>query len=153
MNYVRNTTVAVNRARDETDETVNRYGADGCAYATQGSLGCVYIQTQHRHNTVRPDPTHVKYPHRKRTTQVMTMDDWSACTAIEGNPAKVSGAWVFRGTRVPVTALFNNLRDGATIDEFMEWFPGVTRHQVEAVLTHQAQSLDNQPQHENTAGP
>ncbi len=73
------------------------------------------------------------------------MNDWSTCTAIENNPVKVSGAWVFKGTRVPVAALFNNLRDGATIDEFMEWFPEVTRHQVEAVLTHQAQSLENQP--------
>ena len=81
------------------------------------------------------------------------MNYWSTCTAIESNPAKVSGAWVFKGTRIPVAALFNNLRDGATIDEFMEWFPGVTRHQVEAVLTHQAQSLENQPQHENTVGP
>ena len=43
------------------------------------------------------------------------MNDWSTCTAIESNPGKVSGAWVFRGTRVPVTALFNNLKDGATI--------------------------------------
>jgi uncharacterized protein (DUF433 family) len=81
------------------------------------------------------------------------MNDWSTCTAIESNPAKVSGAWVFKGTRVPVTALFNNLSDGATIDEFMEWFPGVTRYQVEAVLIHQAQSLENRPNHENTAGP
>ena len=80
------------------------------------------------------------------------MNNWSTCPAIESNPAKVSGAWVFKGTRVPVAALFNNLRDGATVDEFMEWFPGVTRHQVEAVLTHQVQSLENQPQHEHTAG-
>ena len=70
------------------------------------------------------------------------MNDWSTCTAIESNPGKVSGAWVFRGTRVPVTALFNNLKDGATIEEFMEWFPGVIRHQIEAVLNHQMQSLE-----------
>ena len=73
------------------------------------------------------------------------MNDWSTCTAIESNPGKVSGAWVFRGTRVPVTALFNNLKDGATIEEFMEWFPGVTRRQIEAVLTHQMQSLEKDP--------
>ena len=41
---------------------------------------------------------------------------------------------MFRGTRVPVRSLFENLEDGATVDEFLEWFPGVTRHQVEAVL-------------------
>ena len=81
------------------------------------------------------------------------MNDWNTCAAIESNPAKVSGAWVFKGTRVPVTALFNNLSDGATIDEFMAWFPGVTRRQVETVLTHQAQSLESRPNHENTAGP
>ncbi len=73
------------------------------------------------------------------------MNDWSTCTAIESNPGKVSGAWVFMGTRVPVTALFNNLKDGATIEEFMEWFPGVTRRQIEAVLTHQMQSLEKDP--------
>ena len=52
------------------------------------------------------------------------MNHWSMCPAMESIPAKVSGAWVFEGTRVPVTALFYNLRDGATVDEFMEWFPG-----------------------------
>ena len=74
------------------------------------------------------------------------MNDWSMCTAIESNPGKVSGAWVFRGTRVQVTALFTNLKDGATIEEFMEWFPGVTRHQIEAVLNHQMQSLEKVPE-------
>ena len=48
-----------------------------------------------------------------------------------------SGAWVFRGTRVPVAALYENLRDGASIDEFLEWFPGVTRAQVEAILDNE----------------
>ena len=43
---------------------------------------------------------------------------------------KVSGAWVFRDTRVPVAALFENLRDGATVDQFLEWFPGVSREDV-----------------------
>ena len=52
------------------------------------------------------------------------MNNWSMCPAIESNPAKVSGAWVFKGTRVPVATLFNNMRDGATVDEFMEWFLG-----------------------------
>jgi hypothetical protein len=55
------------------------------------------------------------------------MDIWTSCESVEQNPEKVNDAWVFRGTRVPVKALFENLEDGATIDEFFEWFPGVTR--------------------------
>ena len=58
--------------------------------------------------------------------------------AIERNPAIVSGQWVFRGTRVPLTALFENLRDGATIDQFLEWFPGVKREQVIAVIDNKS---------------
>jgi uncharacterized protein (DUF433 family) len=49
---------------------------------------------------------------------------------------KVSGAWVFRGTRVPVAALFENLEGGASVDDFLSWFPGVTREQVVAVLEY-----------------
>ena len=56
-------------------------------------------------------------------------------------PGKVSDAWTFRGTRVPVKALFDNLEDGATIREFLEWFPGVTKQQVETVLEFASQSL------------
>ncbi len=48
--------------------------------------------------------------------------------------------WVFAHTRVTVRALFENLKDGATIDEFIDWFPGVTRKQVEAVLEFTAAS-------------
>jgi len=57
----------------------------------------------------------------------------------------MSGAWVFLGTRVPVKALFENLEDGATVDEFLEWFPGVGRRQVEAVLEFAAASLEPSP--------
>ena len=53
---------------------------------------------------------------------------------LERNPDRVSGAWVFRGTRVPVAAFFENLKDGASVDQFIEWFPGVQRTQVEALL-------------------
>lgn len=60
---------------------------------------------------------------------------------VERDPGKVSGAWVFKGTRVPVKALFENLEDGARVDDFLEWFPGVTRQQIEAVLEHAEQSL------------
>ncbi len=67
--------------------------------------------------------------------------DWTQCKAIEHDPAKVSGARVFRGTRVPVQALFENLDSGATIDEFLEWFPGVSREQIDEVLMFTSQSL------------
>lgn len=70
------------------------------------------------------------------------MLNWSQCSAVEHDPGKVGGAWVFRGTRVPVTALFENLEDGATVDDFLSWFPGVRREQIEAVLDHASRSLD-----------
>ncbi len=69
------------------------------------------------------------------------MLDWNDCPAVERNPAKLSAAWVFKGTRVPVKALFENLESGARVDEFLEWFPGVTRSQVEAILAHAERSL------------
>jgi len=72
---------------------------------------------------------------------LVVMLDWSSCTVVERTPGKVSGAWVFRGTRVPVTALFENLEDGARIDEFLAWFPGVSRQQAESVLEHAQRSL------------
>ena len=67
--------------------------------------------------------------------------DWSDCREVERSADKVSGAWVFRGTRVPVRALFENLESGATTDQFLEWFPGVTAKQLAAVLEHVEQSL------------
>jgi uncharacterized protein (DUF433 family) len=66
--------------------------------------------------------------------------DWSSCLAVERDPDRVSGAWVFRGTRVPVAALFENLEDDASIHDFLAWFPGVTAEQVRAVLDHVARS-------------
>lgn len=71
----------------------------------------------------------------------LIMLDWSQCAAVERIAGKVSGAWLFKDTRVPVAALFENLEDGATVDNFLEWFPGVTRAQVEAVLEHAEKSL------------
>jgi uncharacterized protein (DUF433 family) len=65
------------------------------------------------------------------------MNDWDTVPAIVRDNDTLSGAWVFRGTRIPVTALFENLRDGATVDQFLEWFPGVTRAQVHAILDHE----------------
>ena len=69
------------------------------------------------------------------------MMDWSTCPAVERSPKKISGAWAFTGTRVPVYALFENLAGGATIDEFVEWFPRVDKKQVRAVLEHEARAL------------
>ena len=73
--------------------------------------------------------------------KVAMMKQWETLDAVERAPDKVSGVWVFRGTRVPVSALFENLRDGATITEFLEWFPGVERAQVEAVLDYELKTL------------
>jgi uncharacterized protein (DUF433 family) len=69
--------------------------------------------------------------------------DWETCPAVERNPGKISGAWAFAGTRVPLHALFESLAGGATIDEFIEWFPGVEKQQVRAVLEHEATTLRN----------
>ena len=69
------------------------------------------------------------------------MLNWADCSVVERIPEKVSGAWLFRGTRIPVKALFENLEGGATVDEFLEWFPGVTRKQVETVLEYAQRSL------------
>jgi hypothetical protein len=65
------------------------------------------------------------------------MIDWSSCSAGERHPQHVSGVWVFRGTRVPVAALFENLEDGAQITQFVEWFPGVLE------ITHLALERDH----------
>jgi len=69
------------------------------------------------------------------------MNAWNKVNEVERNPQVLSGAWVFRGTRVPVSALFENLRDGATVEEFIQWFPGVTKAQVNAVLDFEIENL------------
>jgi uncharacterized protein (DUF433 family) len=74
----------------------------------------------------------------------MTPLDWSQCEAVESIPGRVSGAWVFRGTRMPVAAVFENLEDGLSIEEVMEQFP-VTREQIKAVLAFAASSLHMLP--------
>jgi uncharacterized protein (DUF433 family) len=72
---------------------------------------------------------------------VNAMQNDDLLTAVDRDPAKMSGALVFYGTRVPVAALFENLKDGASIDQFLDWFPGVTRAQVEALLDHGMSTL------------
>ena len=71
--------------------------------------------------------------------------DWSQCPAVENVPGKVSGAWVLRRTRMPVAAIFENIEAGASIDDIMEWFDGLDRGQVEAVIEFAVRSLDKEP--------
>jgi uncharacterized protein (DUF433 family) len=66
--------------------------------------------------------------------------DWSQCPAVESVPGKVSGAWVFKDTRMPVATVFENLEAGLTVEEVMEEF-SVSREQINAVLHFAAQSL------------
>jgi uncharacterized protein (DUF433 family) len=72
---------------------------------------------------------------------VMAALDWSQCPAVESVPGKVSGAWVFKDTRMPVSVVFENLEDGITIDELTALYDGLTREQVQAVLDFAARSL------------
>jgi uncharacterized protein (DUF433 family) len=66
--------------------------------------------------------------------------DWSQCPAVESIPGKVSGAWVFKDTRMPVATVFENLEAGLTVEEVIEEF-SVTREQINAVLHFAAKSL------------
>jgi uncharacterized protein (DUF433 family) len=61
------------------------------------------------------------------------MIDWTSCPAVERSADTLSGTWRFKNTRVPVKAFFENLESGATVDQFLDWFPGVNREQVLAV--------------------
>ena len=71
--------------------------------------------------------------------------DWSQCPAVESIPGKFSGAWVLKGTRMPVSAIFENVEAGASINDIMEWFEGLDRKQVQAVIEFAARSLDRAP--------
>ncbi len=73
------------------------------------------------------------------------MPNWEHCSAVERHPDKLSGAWVFTGTRVPVSALFDNLNDGASVEQFLVWFPGVDRAKVDSVLDHTGVSSSEVP--------
>ena len=68
--------------------------------------------------------------------------DWSRCPAVESVPGKVSGAWVLRGTRMPVSTIFANLEAGANIDDIMQWFDGLDRDQIRAVIDFATRSLE-----------
>ena len=75
--------------------------------------------------------------------------EWSQCDLIESVPGRVSGAWVLKGTRMPVKTIFENLEAGVTLDEMTELFP-VTREQVEDLLAFVVQSLELAPRFEAT---
>ena len=70
--------------------------------------------------------------------------DWSKCPAVESIPGKVSGAWVFRGTRMPVKTVFDNLAAGLSVEEITEVFD-VTPEEVKAVLHFASESLAKVP--------
>jgi len=72
----------------------------------------------------------------------MAVLDWSQCPAVERVPGKVSGAWVLKGTRMPVAMIFENLATGANIDDIVQWFDGLDREQVKAVIEFAVRSLD-----------
>ena len=80
------------------------------------------------------------------------MSHWDSCDAIERRPDKVSGAWIFKNTRLPVASLFNAFKDSPTINEFIDDFGAVTREQIEALLDHEIQSLEKHFADEDTAG-
>ena len=77
------------------------------------------------------------------------MVNWNECPAVESITGKHSSEWIFTGTRVPISALFGNLADGANIKEFLDWFQGVEEWQVRAVLEHVVLDLDDKTKHEN----
>jgi uncharacterized protein (DUF433 family) len=70
----------------------------------------------------------------------MSTLDWSQCPAVESIPGKVSGAWVFKDTRMPVSIVFENLQAGATVEEIMEWFH-LGRDPIVTVLEFAARSV------------
>ena len=77
------------------------------------------------------------------------MIDWAQCPAVESIPGKHGGEWLFTKTRVPVSALFGNLAEGATIEEFLDWFDGVEEWQVKAVLEYVVENLDAKVKYAN----
>lgn len=67
---------------------------------------------------------------------------WSQCPAVESRPGKLGGAWVLKGTRMPVSAIFESLEAGASLDDILSWYDGLDRDQVKAVIEFAARSLD-----------
>ena len=69
-----------------------------------------------------------------KETPLMAPLDWSQCEAVESIPGKVSGAWVLKDTRMPVATIFGNLESGASLDDIMEWYPGLVIEFVKSAL-------------------
>jgi uncharacterized protein (DUF433 family) len=82
---------------------------------------------------------------RRATKYEVSPIDWSQCAAVESVAGKVSGAWVLKETRMPVSAIFENLEAGANIDDILEWFHGLDKAQVQEVIEFAARSLDKPP--------
>jgi uncharacterized protein (DUF433 family) len=81
---------------------------------------------------------------KEKEAHTMPTLDWSQCPAVESVPGRLSGAWVFRDTRMPVASIFENLECGSSIEEIIEQYD-VTREQIIAVLEFAARSLDAPP--------
>ncbi len=73
--------------------------------------------------------------------------DWSQCSVVESVPGKFSGAWVLKGRRMPVSAIFENIEAGANIDDILQWYDGLDREQVKAVIEFAVRSLDRLPEY------
>ncbi len=123
---------SIEEVRASVKETVNRYLKNAMPLTRPKFI----TGRQHAHGEQGRGG---KPENRNRETTEMT--NWDMCPAVERTPGKVSGVWVFAGTRIPLSALYENLAGGATVHEFVEWFPGVDDEQVRAVLEHEARSL------------
>jgi uncharacterized protein (DUF433 family) len=84
--------------------------------------------------------------HERRTAAMATLD-WSQCPVVESVPGKLSGAWVLKGTRMPVSAIFENIEAGANIDDILQWYDGLDREQIKAVIEFAVRSLDRLPEY------
>jgi uncharacterized protein (DUF433 family) len=93
-------------------------------------------------STGRPPEDVVEDAVRTYETSKVAGLDWSRCSAVERSPERVSGAWVLRGTRMPVATIFENLQAGANLDDIVSWYDGLDREQVKAVLDFAVRSLD-----------
>jgi uncharacterized protein (DUF433 family) len=119
------------------------------------------VYAENRHPQEKPAMTAIGIPDEQAAAQGYTVEvwlkklaeggtggfamaalDWSQCPAVESVPGKVSGAWIFRDTRMPVSAVFENPEDGLTIDDLIQLYDGLTRDQAEAVLDFAARRLE-----------
>ena len=107
-----------------------------------GRAGFVHASPEVSTNFAAQQYGAIREPFLTASASISTVIDWSSCSALERDASRVSGAWVFLGTRVPIAALFENLEDGASIQDFVLWFPGVALDQVRSVLERAARSSE-----------